>query len=211
MYIPEAFRMDDADIVPFIQAHSFAILFSASGGQPEATHLPLLWDPEGGERGRLVGHFARANPHWRRLAGQSVLAVFAGPHAYVSPAWLANPQAVPTWNYTAVHVLGTLRILDDLRAPAAALAALVRFYEPSSPLPDQLSEPYFQRLQAAVVAFEIAITRFEGKAKLSQNKSADAIRGAIDGLRETARPMALDIADLMQKNLTRRERNHDGL
>ncbi len=87
MYVPPAFgRTDPAELFAFVEAHSFALLVSTRDGAPFASHLPLLLDRAAGPHGTLVGHMARANPQWRDLDGQPVLAVFSGPHAYVSPS-----------------------------------------------------------------------------------------------------------------------------
>src|SRR4051812_36029868 len=102
MYVPTAFaETDPAKLHDFIEAHSFGLLVSAPGGVPVATHLPLLLERSTGPHGCLVGHVARANPQWEGLDGKPVLAVFSGPHAYVSPAWYESENVVPTWNYVA--------------------------------------------------------------------------------------------------------------
>src|SRR5688572_26512138 len=128
MFIPPSFAVaDEATQFDFIDAHGFAVLVTAAGGVPTATHLPLALD-----RGRrvLVGHVARANTHLPDLAAATAaLAIFTGPHAYVSPSWYVNHPAVPTWNYTAVHVTGRPRLVDDPAAVAASLDHLVRKYE----------------------------------------------------------------------------------
>ena len=117
MYIPKSFQVTDPEVLAaFIRAHSFATLVSAVDGTPFATHLPLLLD-----QGTLLGHVARANPHWQAFDGQrEALAIFHGPHAYISPTWYATGPAVPTWNYAAVHVYGAPRLIEG-----EALAALV--------------------------------------------------------------------------------------
>src|SRR5262245_55708329 len=104
MYIPTAFaETDPGTLFGFIEAYSFGLLVSTHQGGPFASHLPLLLEREAGPHGTLLGHMARANPQWHDLDGQEVLAVFSGPHAYVSPTWYESEQVVPTWNYVAVH------------------------------------------------------------------------------------------------------------
>ncbi len=112
MYIPSSFaERNVSKLHDFVTANSFATLVSANsprsnnGGEPQASHLPLLCDRTFGPLGQLVGHMATANPHWRQLDGEKVLAIFAGPHAYISPTWYETDNAVPTWNYVAVHVV----------------------------------------------------------------------------------------------------------
>src|SRR5205807_1335826 len=113
MYIPAAFAEPDLrKLHDFIERHSFGMLVSSVDGAPFATHLPFLLDRDGGPHGTLIGHMARANPHWREAAGQTGLAIFSGPHAYVSPSWYEAEQVVPTWNYTAVHASGRIQVIE---------------------------------------------------------------------------------------------------
>ena len=114
MYVPTAFaETDEGKLHEFMQAYSFGLLVSTHGGEPFATHLPFLLDRNAGPHGTLVGHMARANPHWHDLEGQTVLAVFSGPHAYISPTWYESENVVPTWNYVAVHAYGICRLVND--------------------------------------------------------------------------------------------------
>lgn len=201
MYTPAHFAMDDAaEITPFIQQNSFGILFAPVEGRPFATHLPFLLDTVEGEKGRLLTHFARANPHWRALDGAEVLVVFAGPHAYISPSWYVEQQAVPTWNYVAVHVYGTCRIMQEDTELQALLARTVQYYEPASPLLDHLHEELYTKMAKGVVGVEISITAIEGKAKLSQNRLPESVQGVINSLRGTDDPQGDAVATLMAKN-----------
>ncbi|MDH5411764.1 MAG: FMN-binding negative transcriptional regulator, partial [Alphaproteobacteria bacterium] len=99
MYVPKHFAGEDrAAMDAVIRDNPFGLLVGALDGSPYATHLPFLLDGD-----RLLAHFARANPHWKSIDGKTeMLAVFSGPHAYVSPRWYEAQQAVPTWNYAAV-------------------------------------------------------------------------------------------------------------
>src|ERR1700759_3803266 len=106
MYVPSHFAETDlATLHDFIERYSFGLLVSQVDGQPFGTHLPFLLD-RSAPHGTLIGHMARANPHWQSLREQPALVVFAGPHAYISPTWYEAANVVPTWNYTAVHVSG---------------------------------------------------------------------------------------------------------
>ena len=130
MYIPTAFAETDAKkLHDFIAANSFGLLISTHQGEPFATHLPFLLERDAGPHGALAGHVARANPHWRDLDGQNVLAVFSGPHAYVSPSWYESDGVVPTWNYVAVHAYGVCRLVDDVDGLTRILKASVATYE----------------------------------------------------------------------------------
>lgn len=135
MYNPPHFTIQEMEAMhQFIEENSFGILFAPVAGRPFATHLLLVLEAGRGERGCLTGHFARANPHWRELDGAEVLRIFHCPHAYISPSWYAETEAVPTWNYVAVHVYGICRLVKDDSVLRSMLTRMVRHYEPDSPL-----------------------------------------------------------------------------
>ncbi len=199
MYIPTPFRMNDpTEIMRFIHAHSFGLLTSTVESQPFATHLPFLYDAG---QNVLFAHLAKANPQWRELDGQTALVVFSGPHAYVSPSWYEAPASVPTWNYVAVHVYGICRVIDHEEELGRLLEQTVRFYEPHSELPYQVDEPFYRNMMKAIVGFRVDITRVEGKAKLSQNKSDEIQRRVAARLGESGDFGAQDVARLMQERL----------
>jgi transcriptional regulator len=174
--------------------HAFALLVTAREGACEATHLPLWLERERGPLGTLFGHVARANPHWRSFDGRTpALAVFSGPHAYVSPRWYAEP-GVPTWDYVAVHAEGVPRVVDDPEAVRALLVRLTDAYEgPGGHA--ALPEALVARLVKGIVAFELPIERLVGKRKLSQNKSAADRAGVVAGLRASGEPGAVALAE----------------
>jgi transcriptional regulator len=201
MYIPEAYRETDvAKLHALMQEHSFATLVSQHDGGTMATHLPLLVDPGRSPAGTLRGHVARANAQWTSLEGQEVLAIFHGPHAYVSPSWYAADQAVPTWNYVAVHAYGVPRLLNDSSELSALLRDMVEVYEEPLAEPWQLdaTSAFISSLMRGIVGFEIEITRLEGKLKLSQNRSVADREGAIHGLRQRGTSMEREVATLME-------------
>jgi len=198
MYVPKAFREDDvARLQGFLRAWSFALLVTDVDGVPSATHLPLVLDADGAGRGRLIGHVARANPQWRTFDGRrEALAVFAGPHAYVSPTWYATAPAVPTWNYGAVHVYGRPRVLGGADATRDAVARLVKEHDPNWPLGEQ-PEEFIAGMLRGIVAFEMPIERLEGKLKLSQNRPAADRPGIVRALRAGGE-VERAVADLME-------------
>jgi len=204
MYIPPAFQgPDQAKLFDFIEANSFGLLVSELAGHAVATHLPLLVRRDEGHRGQLIGHMARANPQGHELAGREVLAIFSGPHAYVSPAWYEADDVVPTWNYVAVHAYGRCELIDDERATVQLLLDYVATFETSRPTPWSIdaSAPFFQRLARQIVAFRIEISRLEGKWKLGQNHSAERREKVAMHLAKNADPNALEIARLMRASI----------
>ena len=112
MYIPNAFKIAEREpLLAYMRQYNFAALISVIENSPFASHLPLVVE-EAGETIRLKGHFAKANPHWRaHEQGGEALVIFQGPHAYIAPAQYETSEAVPTWNYVAVHAYGELRLL----------------------------------------------------------------------------------------------------
>ncbi len=187
-------------LAAFIGRHGFATLITSVDGTPFATHIPLLLDAARGPHGTLVGHVARANPHWRHFGRGEALAVFTGPHAYVSPAWYATGPAVPTWNYAAVHAYGTPAVLTDQAAVRALLARMVATYEAGAATPWSMStlpEEFVTRMVRAIVAFEMPLARVEGKWKLGQNRSGEDRVRTIAALRATGAPDGVALAALM--------------
>ncbi len=201
MYSPAAFQVEDREtLTAFIRRHSFATIITQDAGVPHATQMPVLFREHEGTPGRLVSHLARANPQWRHFeTGDEVLVLFTGPHAYVSPAWYVTTPAVPTWNYTAVHVFGRPHLITDHDAFAAMLHELIEFNEAGRPgrwngeMPDEFRD----NLMKAIVGFEIEITRIEGKFKLSQNRPADA-PGIIAALSESEDQTEREVAAMMR-------------
>jgi len=204
MYVPQAFQQHDrAELFAFMRANSFAALISLHEGQPFATHLPLLVDAVAGEHGELHGHFARANPQWRDLAGQDVLTIFSGPHAYVSPTWYGVPNMVPTLNYLAVHAYGRCELVEDAAELLDILARTAAIYERNQPAPWSFppDDPVVLKLLKGIVGFRLKIARLEGKWKLGQNHSPQMRAGAAEQLANSADPQAREIAGLMTATL----------
>jgi transcriptional regulator len=206
MYIPEHFAFPDgatAELQDLIEAHNFGILIAA-GEPPEAAHLPFVIDRSRGPLGTLIAHVARPNPIWQRFgSGQQILAVFQGPHVYVSPDWYASRGLVPTWNYLAVHAYGRPRVLEAEPAVTEALTRLTATMEASlAPKPPwtltEIAEPSLRALKRGVVAFEIEILRLEGKRKLNQNRTPADRAGVIRALEASGEPEGLAVASAMR-------------
>jgi transcriptional regulator len=202
MYIPNAFHLDELNAIhELMRRHSFATLVSVTEGTPFASHIPLLLDPERGQYGTLRGHVARGNRQWRHFeSGAEVLAMFHGPHAYVSPSWYETPLSVPTWNYTAVHAYGPARVTTDEARVVDLLRDLVTEYESgfAEPWSMPLPEEFIDKLIPGIVAFEIEITRLEGKAKLSQNRPDADREGAVAALAQRPDAGSREVAALME-------------
>jgi len=207
MYIPKVFEMSDrSSLEAFIAEHSFATLVSTVESAPFATHLPLILDPSRPPHGALLGHVARANPHWRAFDGaQEALAIFHGPHAYVSPTWYATTPAVPTWNYAAVHVYGTPRIVEGDAELSGLVDRLVAVYESDrpNPWPGTLPAELKAKLLIGIVGFVMEINRIEGKCKLGQNRSMADQLGVVRHLGASPDPTARALGALAQIQLVR--------
>lgn len=203
MYIPPSFRIDDpATLSAFMDAHSFATLVTSVDDVPLASHLPVRQFCQSGVCTQLVSHMARANPQWRQFdAKTEVLTIFQGPHAYISPSWYASDVAVPTWNYTTAHVYGVPRVVSDHENIVSLLEETVRFYEASfdRPWPGTLPNELRDQLIDSIVAFEIEVTRIEGKFKLGQNRSADDIAGVYRALTASQNAHHRELAAFMSE------------
>ena len=204
MYPPAHFVESRPEILlPAMRAHSFATVITAVDGVPLASHVPVVVDEGAAGAIKIRGHVARANPQWKQMeAGAPVLAIFHGPHGYVSPSWYEDgAKSVPTWNSVAVHAHGRARLLDpsELRA---SLNDLVAAHEGSAADRwrfDSLPAEYADKLMRAIVGFELAVERLEGKLKLSQNRSPDDRRRVRERLQGSADPMARDVARWMER------------
>jgi len=200
-YVPRHFRVDDpAALEAFVAANAFGTLVSAGAAGLSVSHLPFLPERGGEGRLRLLGHVARANAHWQELEGAGeVLVIFPGPHAYVSPSWYANHPSVPTWNYAVVHARGRARLLPPEALPGL-LDRLSRAYEDARPSPWRMADlpaDYTARMLPAIVGFEVAVERLEGKFKLSQNRRPEDIDGVAAALGREGQP---ELAALMREH-----------
>ena len=202
MYIPESFRVvSRAKLFSFIRANSFGLLVTGGERGLGGTHIPFIIDEEWKDAGRLVGHVAKKNEQWRDMDGREALAVFRGPDAYISPAWYDEPNVVPTWNYVAVHVRGTMRLAhDDDVLPI--LRSLVDTYESSSVNGWSIDEEdpvFIGTLSKSVVGFYIEICEIQGQWKLSQNHTLARRRRVIQKLRERGCADDNRVAELMEQ------------
>jgi transcriptional regulator len=175
MYIPKHFEGSEPTGREIMHAHSWALLMTTGeDGAPMATHLSLLWQNDGSEHGSLIGHMARANGHWKLFEQQpDSLALFWGPHAYVSPTWYTPGPKVPTWNYVTVHAYGRPQIVEATPAVLMVLTKLAAQFEGSGADAwglGRLPPGNAAEQTKHIVAFRMPIERIETKLKLSQNR-----------------------------------------
>lgn len=209
MHRPPAFREDRVEVLQaLIARRPFACLVRTEGDGFDASHLPMLIDPEPAPLGTLIGHLARGNSTAASLAGESpALAVFGGPQGYVSPSWYPSKRAhgrvVPTWNYVAVHAHGRLRRFDDpvrLRALVDRLtdAQERRFAEPWATT--DAPAAFVDQMLNGIVGVELAVERLEGQWKLSQNRPAEDRAGVIAALAASDDPEERALAAMMEQS-----------
>jgi transcriptional regulator len=182
MYIPRRFEEKDKEkIHSFIRENSFGVLVSVKDGLPAGTHIPLLLEKDADDRDVLTGHISRGNDQKYALTdGAKVLVIFTGPHAYISPRWYTQMN-VPTWNYIAVHVYGTVKVIegDDLHA---ALRRLTDHYEHPMPQPvkvEEIPEKSYNENFRGIVGFKIYIDEIQAAYKLSQNRDEESYHHVI--------------------------------
>jgi transcriptional regulator len=202
MYVPEHHREHDHErLVAVMREHAFALVVNVLDGAPHATHMPLSLSGADGVL-RLRGHFARANPQWRALAAGTTLAIFSGPHAYVSAEHYDRFESVPTWNYLAVHASGQARLVEAEGEVEALLMELVDDHEAAyRERWRHLSERYRGGMQRGIVAFELTVERLDGVTKLSQNKSALERRRIAAALLASDDAAARATGEAMQREL----------
>lgn len=206
MYVPHFNAMrDDTEARALVASVAAAQLVTVGrDGVPLATLLPVLWEGD-----RVVAHMARANPHWTQIEqGDPVLLVVTGPQAYVSPTWYASKaehgRVVPTWNYSAVHLTGRVRVRQDAEWLRAAVDGLVERHEAHRPDPwhsTDAPERYIAGQLRAIIGLEITVEGVEGKVKLSQNRSERDREGVVEGLRAEGTREAAEVAQQMESQL----------
>ena len=204
MYVPHANALDDEDAVRAMvrTVGSAQLVTTGDDGYPVATLLPVLWRED-----TVVAHMARANPHWRAIGeGAPALLVCSGAEAYVSPSYYPakaeHGRVVPTWNYSAVHLSGTVRVHEDPDWLRWAVTLLTERHEGDRPEPWAVTDAppaYVEGQLRGIVGIELDVERVEAKAKLSQNRSEADRRGVVEGLRERPEVGGRVVADEMDR------------
>ena len=201
MYTPNGFAFNDLQALQQqILGTRLALLVTHGEQGQQASHLPLLLNPDEGPNGTLYGHFAKANPQWKELQdGAEALVIFAGAEAYVSPGFYPSKaehgKVVPTWNYVAVHAYGSAEVFTDADRLRTLVSALTDRHEAGRAQPWKVADApadYIDGMLKAIVGFALPIQRLQGKRKLSQNRNAADIAGVREGL--AASPDAQDQA-----------------
>jgi transcriptional regulator len=203
VYLPPAFTETRDDILlAHIERHDFGLLVTHGATGLIASQIPFLAERRGGTL-YLQAHIARANPQTADLDGAGeALAIFPGPHAYISPGWYEAGPAVPTWNYASVHAYGPARSIADpawLRDLVRRLSARHEAREPAAWDMQALPEAYLQSMLNGIIGIEIAVTRLDGKFKLSQNRPAADRPRIIAALQRRADPESDAVAQLMRE------------
>jgi transcriptional regulator len=209
MYTPKDFKVEDTSQAhALMRAHPFAILLTQGSDGMVATHLPtVLKDGDTGGLGRIECHVARPNAQWRTFAPDAdALMIFQGPEAYIRPGWYPSKaehdKVVPTWNYAVVHAYGRLEVVQDPAWLLAHVSELTRQQESPYAAPWSTAdapETYLAMMARGIVGLKFAITRLEGKAKMSQNREPRDRAGVVHGLADRAQGHDSEIASLVEK------------
>jgi len=203
VYLPPHFtEARPSVLVEHIERYDFGLLVSHGAAGLVASHIPFLIERDR-DKLHLHGHLARPNPQVGDLAqGGEVLAIFSGPHAYISPNWYATGPSVPTWNYVDVHAYGTVSLIEDVEWLRGLVRRLSERHEAHNPVPwrmQDLPEAYLEGMLKGIVGLDIAVTRLEGKYKLSQNRPAADRPLVIAALERRNDADSLAVARLMRE------------
>jgi len=199
MYISKLYREEDrAKILEFLRQNEFATLVIYDGEKPTASHL-LMEVVDEDEKLLVNGHMSKANPLWKSFDPKNeVLVIFQGPHTYISPTWYKHVN-VPTWNYQAVHMYGTPRIVigDEYYAMLSRLIA--RHEGGTNYRMEGLPQDFVEKQINGTVGFQITVTRIEANYKLSQNREDEDYHNIISHLNERQDEMSHAVANAMEK------------
>lgn len=202
MYIPDLYKNEEKEAIrTFLKANAFGILINETNGKLWATHIPLELETNKEGEEILLGHISKENPQWTAFeSNDQVLAVFTGSHAYISPSWYDH-ENVPTWNYTAVHIYGKIKIIEG-DAVIDSLTKLVDKYEQNSKCPVRVAELSKKTMMQTrgIVAFEIKIEEIQAQTKMSQNRDDKNYSNIISELEKTKKTQSMAVAKEMDKN-----------
>lgn len=205
MYTPKHNREDDREkLYSFMKEYSFATLVTSHNGVPKATHLPFLVEMNT-DAPRLWAHMAKANDQWKDFSDASeLLVIFQEPHAYVSPKNYEKHLSVPTWNYVAVHAYGHARIMDGAEEKLELLERMIRHLDEGYLKQwDGLPEQFKKEKMSGIVAFEIDVTRLQGRFKLSQDRTISEQQRIVEEFCASSERVTSKIGEMMRENLKR--------
>jgi transcriptional regulator len=201
MYIPDLYKNEDKEsIIQFLKENAFGLLINQTNGKLWATHIPLELEINKEGEQVLMGHISKENPQWTAFeSNDQVLAVFTGSHSYISPSWYDH-ENVPTWNYTAVHVYGKIKIIEG-EAVIDSLTKLVDKYEQNSKCPVRVADFSKKTMMQTrgIVAFEIKIEEIQAQNKMSQNRDDKNYTNIISELEKTKNQQSIAVAKEMAK------------
>nr|WP_315157677.1 FMN-binding negative transcriptional regulator [uncultured Flavobacterium sp.] len=199
MYIPDLYKNGDPEAIrTFLKANAFGILINQTNGKLWATHIPLELEINKAGEEVLMGHISKENPQWTAFeSNDEVLAVFTGTHSYISSSWYDH-ENVPTWNYSAVHVYGKIKIIEG-DAVIDSLTKLVDKYEQNSKCPVRVNELSKKTMMQTrgIVVFEIKIKEIQAQIKMSQNRDDKNYLNIISELEKTENPQSIAVAKEM--------------
>ena len=190
------------EVIEFMHQHPFIILSGVDAdNKPVATHVPILFE-EKEDKLFFVGHIMKQTDHHKAFEkNDNVLAIFTGPHTYVSASWYSNQKQASTWNYLTVHAKGKLNFLGEGQLLSILKRTTEKFENnPASPSAfEELPADYVQKLAKAIVAFEIEVIDIDDVFKLSQNRD----KQSHENIREKLKQGDADsqqIAELMRSH-----------
>jgi len=204
MYLPRAFAEHDLEALDRLaERDRFITLITVRDGEPTVSHLPVLYRREGGTV-ELIGHWARPNPQATHTG--PALAIFHGPHAYVSPGWYPDKEdaaRVPTWNYAVAHLRGTLATFDDERALADVVDGLSIAHEATigGEWRFEFERDDHRRQLRGIVGFRFVADDVTLKFKLSQNHPMANRESVASQLQAQSREASRETAALMRERM----------
>lgn len=206
IYVPRHFEETDLPALQqLMHREPFATLITQMDDDVQVSHLPLLLDTTRGNHGTLHGHMARANPHWQSLRQGNHLAIFHGPHRYISPAWYGVQPSVPTWNYAVAHARGPCTVIEDKQWLLQFTRTLTERFEFENSTGWRLPEDsvYLDKMVASIVGFELHISTLTGKFKLSQNRTPEDRCRVVAALEQIDHPCDGELIELMRARVDR--------
>jgi transcriptional regulator len=203
MLLPSMYKIEDQqEIETFISRYSFATIVAEEAGELTAAHLPMLFSRHDG-RGKLRGHLTQSNPVISGIRnGGTPLAIFQGPHGYISSSWYVDQKIPPTWNFTSVHIKGVAKILDSAVDKLKILKETVARYEGAngSGWSFNESDPNIRAMLPMITAFEMdfKLSDIQCCYKLSQNQKPADFGSAVSNLEAKGDAASIELADLMK-------------